>query len=191
MMQFQGTTLEEVMRSRAMVETAIIRLAASRINADQLARLQEVSAELAEAIEDHEAFGEGNTEYHDIIAVAAENRRLPTDEAQVSGTPRRSVAASWRITTGSSNRSQRMMRTLRSSPCVTTSTPARFASLPGEALALSPRFAQFSYPSAADLRAPNVHRSGRMWGCDGWGSGARRLVAATCLREVDGSTSPW
>jgi DNA-binding FadR family transcriptional regulator len=76
MMQFQGTTLEEVMRSRAMVETSIIRLAATRIGADQLARLQQVSAELAEVIEDDEAFGEGNTEYHDIIAEAAGNLPL-------------------------------------------------------------------------------------------------------------------
>lgn len=73
MMQFQGSTLEEVYRSRSMLESSIVRLAASRITDAQLDRLAVVSADLADAINDDAAFGEGNTEFHDIVAIAAGN----------------------------------------------------------------------------------------------------------------------
>ena len=75
-MQFQGSTLQEVMRSRSMIEMSIVRLAARRITSSQLDRLGEVSAQLGTVIDNDDAFGDGNTEFHDIIAEAAGNLAL-------------------------------------------------------------------------------------------------------------------
>ena len=65
--------LNQLIEARRLVETGNARLAAGRITADQLTRLDELLAALRSRIGDPDAFGELDIEFHDAVCAAASN----------------------------------------------------------------------------------------------------------------------
>jgi GntR family transcriptional repressor for pyruvate dehydrogenase complex len=73
-MQFQHATMRHVFDARASLEAASAGLAATRIGAEQIARLREINAQIAATdVAQHEHIGDLNVELHTIIAVATGN----------------------------------------------------------------------------------------------------------------------
>lgn len=68
-----AVALNQLIEARRLVETGNARFAAARITAEQLARLDELLAELRSRIDDPAAFGELDIEFHDAVCAAASN----------------------------------------------------------------------------------------------------------------------
>ena len=68
-----AVALNQLIEARRLVETGNARFAAARITAEQLARLDELLAELRNRIDDPAAFGELDIEFHDAVCAAASN----------------------------------------------------------------------------------------------------------------------
>ncbi|OGO58152.1 MAG: hypothetical protein A2V85_08415 [Chloroflexi bacterium RBG_16_72_14] len=68
-----AVALNQLIEARRLVETGNARLAAGRITAEQLARLDELLAALRSRVADPAAFGDLDIEFHDAVCAAASN----------------------------------------------------------------------------------------------------------------------